>query len=91
MLNEKDKVIAENDKCQFAVNSWTEGAESYAVQTWDMKLRCLLAIQKSDPLDRDYILLVDNEVVYSCKSYEALGAHIDMLALSDGKKKITGF
>jgi hypothetical protein len=91
MFNEKDKIIAENDKCQFAVNSWTEGAESYAVHTWDIKLRCLLAIQKSDPLDREYILIINNEVIYASKSYEALGAHIDMLALSEGKKKITGW
>jgi len=91
MFNEKDKVVAENDKCQFAVNSWTEGAEKYAVHTWDIKLRCLLAIQKSNPSERDYILLVNNEVVYSSKSYEGIGAHIDMLALSEGKKKVTGW
>jgi hypothetical protein len=91
MFNEKDKIISENDKCQFAVNSWTEGAESYATKTWGLNLRCLLAIQKACPTDRDYILVVDNEVVYSNKSYETIGAHIDMMALNEGKIKLNSW
>lgn len=86
-LNTNDVKISGNDKCEFYQNSWTKGADQWANE-WGLKnLHCLLAIQKSDPNDQEYILVYKGEVVYVSKQYDAIGAHIDIIALSEGKKR----
>jgi hypothetical protein len=83
-LTESTK-IAENEVCNFYVDSFTEGADQWA-KKWGLGgIKCLVAEQKSDPNDKEYVLIQDNEFVYSSKSYESIAVHIDTIALSQGK------
>jgi len=82
-----DIKVGENDQCLFYVNSWTKGVEDWAV-SWGLVIKCLISVQNKDPEDKDYILMENGEVIYSDKKIEGLGVHIDMIALSRGKKKI---
>jgi len=81
----KDTKVAENDKCIFYVNSFTQGAEQWAAK-WGMNdIKCLVAEQKSGPWDREYILVQNDEFVYSSQRYEDLACHIDMVAIKEGR------
>ncbi len=78
--------IADNGKCTFYTDHFTESAEKWA-KDWGLKnYRCMLA-EQNDTKELDYILIEGNEVVYANKSYEALAAHIDIIAVSKGLKR----
>lgn len=79
--------IGENDICEFYQNSWTDGAENYAKQYGIKTIHCALAVQKSDPEDKDYVLIENGQVIFHSKSFESIGAHIDMEALGRGFTK----
>ena len=48
---------------------------------------CLIAAQKNNPKEKEYVLIRNNEFIYSHTNYEAVGTHIDMIALHEGKVK----
>jgi len=81
----KNTKIAENDVCIFYVNTWTKGAETWAEKWGFNDIKCLLAEQKSDPEDKEYVLVQNDEFIYVSKKYEDLVAHIDMIAIEDGR------
>ena len=82
-----DKLYLETDKCFFYSNSWTQGINKWAKEWGFKRMICLLAVQKSNPKDKDYVLIRDNEIIYEDKNYESLATHIDMIATSEGKKR----
>lgn len=84
---QNDRKVGDNNVCEFYQNSWTDGAENWA-KGWGLKeIRCMIAVQKKNPDDKDYILIDGNEIIYATKQYEALGVHIDIVALSRGLKR----
>jgi hypothetical protein len=82
------KLVAENEKCKFFINSFTVEAEKWA-QKYGMKdIKCLLAVQKDNKNDKSYVLIRNEEFIYDTTSYEALGCYIDAFAVSEGRKRI---
>ena len=78
--------IADNGKCTFYTDHFTQSAETWAKE-WGLKnYRCMLA-EQNDTKELEYILIEGNDVVYCCKAYEALAVHIDIVALSKGLKR----
>jgi len=86
----KDTKVAENEKCESYVNSWTQGAEKWAKEWGLDNIKCFFVVQKENPDDKDYVLVRNDEFIYDTKSYEALVCHIDMIALSEGKERSKG-
>jgi hypothetical protein len=82
-----DELIFETDKCFFYSNSWTQGVDKWAKEWGLDDIRCFLAVQKNDSKDRDYVLVSNNEITYEDKNYESVAAHVDITAVSEGKKR----
>ena len=86
LLGGDDVLVGENEKCSFYTNGMTRGAEEWAMG-WGLEgIRCLVAVQKGSG-EKDYLLVRGGQVVHGTKSYEALGVHIDAMAIAEGKKR----
>lgn len=81
-----ETLVGENAKCRFYSNSTIKDIDEWAKEWGFTNLHSLLAEQKSDG-SREYILIRDNEVIYANSVLEAVGVHIDILALAEGKKR----
>jgi len=81
-----ETMVGENGKCRFYSNSTVKDLDQYAKDWCFTDLRSLIAEQKSDGV-REYILIRDNEVVFAHAGLDAVGVHIDIMAVNEGKKK----
>lgn len=83
---EETKVF-ENETCHFYRSSFTDSANRYAREYGFDDLFCFLAVMKENEMDRNYVLIKNNDVVYDTKGFEAICTHIDMMAVDEGKKR----
>jgi len=79
--------VTENEVCNFYSNSFTKNAEAYAKSHGLDGITCLIAEQKNDTSDREYVLIENDEYVCFSHNYEAMGEYVDTVALIRGKKK----
>ncbi len=78
--------VAENNKAIFYTNDWTVSAESYA-KNQDIDLRCFIAETKKDD-SRSYILVQDDEIIYSHPQFESIGVRIDIIGFLKNKEGV---
>jgi hypothetical protein len=76
----------ENAACAFYANDTIRNVDGWA-RRWGLSIRCLIAVQKADEEDIDYVLIEGGESIYSSKSLEQLAVHIDALAISRGLER----
>jgi hypothetical protein len=76
----------ENPACTFYTNGTTRDVDGWA-RRWGLPIRCLVAVQKANKKDIDYVLIEGGEIVYSSKFLEQLAVHIDADAISRGLKR----
>ena len=76
----------ENATCTFYTNQATSGVDEWA-RGWGLAIRCLIAVQKKDEEDIDYLLIEDGEAIHSDKSFEGMAARIDMIAVTRGLRR----
>lgn len=86
MFND-DVKVAENEVCTFYSNSMTKGVIDWAKQWGINDIVCLIAAQKKNPQDKEYVLIRNNEFIYANTKYEAIGVHIDVIGMSEGKTR----
>lgn len=79
MMNGKDRLMFENDKCIFYENSFTDTANT-ELRSKGLKYKCFWVKLKNKNVC-NYILVNSKGVVaYETGLYESLGTMIDMLA-----------
>ena len=87
MLGGEKEFLAENHVCRFYRDRLTEDLNAWA-DGWGLTtVRCLIAEQKKDASDLEYILAEDGAVLYASKVLEEVVVQIDALALSRGLKR----
>lgn len=78
-MNDKDRLILENDKCIFYENSFTDTANT-DLRSKGLKYKCFWVKLKNENTF-NYVLVNSKGVVaYETGLYESLGTMIDMLA-----------
>ena len=78
-MNNKDRLILENDKCIFYENSFTDVANK-ELKSHGIKYKCFYVKLKNENTF-NYVLANSKGVVaYETGLYESLGTMIDMLA-----------
>lgn len=78
-MNNKDRLILENDKCIFYENSFTDTANT-DLRSKGLKYKCFWVKLKNENTF-NYVLVNSKGVVaYETGLYESLGTMIDMLA-----------
>lgn len=86
MMNDKDRLILENDKCIFYENSFTDVANK-ELKSHGIKYKCFYAKLKNKNVC-NYILVNSKGVVaYETGLYESLGTMIDMLIFDEEYSK----
>jgi len=84
MFLNDNKLAGSNEICDFYQNSMTNAAEEWAKGKGLLGVKCLLAVNKTSN-EKDYLLVRKGVVIHENKQYEALAAHIDIMALVEAK------
>jgi hypothetical protein len=78
-----EKFAAENEICSFYTNNLTRSASEYVANRWLLSDHFVLLAENKSTKDRDYLLIKNNDVIYSTNNYEQLLYHIDMVGLAN--------
>ena len=79
MMNGKDRLMFENDKCIFYENSFTDTANT-ELRSKGLKYKCFYAKLKNENTFNYVLVNPKGVVAYETGLYESLGTMIDMLA-----------
>lgn len=78
-MNDKDRLILENDKCIFYENSFTDTANT-DLRSKGLKYKCFWVKLKNENAFNYVLVNPKGVVAYETGLYESLGTMIDMLA-----------
>ena len=79
MMNGKDRLMFENDKCIFYENSFTDTANT-ELRSKGLKYKCFWVKLKNENTFNYVLVNPKGVVAYETGLYESLGTMIDMLA-----------
>lgn len=86
MMNGKDRLILENDKCIFYENSFTDVANK-DLKSKGLKYKCFWVKLKNENVCNYILVNSKGVVVYETGLYESLGNMIDMLIFDEKYSK----